>query len=332
MVPPAHHFRTLDALRGVAAVSVMLLHDDQFGASLLPGGYLAVDLFFLLSGFVIANAYSEKMSEGLSARAFLYRRAIRLWPMLALGALLGIVLHGGHAGSLMLVPNFKSPTNLFPTNPALWSLLFEVLAYTVFAFGGRKLRVPLLATIVFISAGALVLLVSRGGLLVEFGAQWQALGGGFARLGFGFAGGMLLWHLHTRAHVPARRVTSLAWAVPALFVALVMAVPSPPAGLIPLATLVLFPVLVWLALRWEAPQQWLAKRLGDLSYPLYCIHMPLLATFVHDLTSAVAMALCLPFVALALDRFVDRPARAALSRWLAPDAGLADQTRIGIST
>src|ERR1700761_6004380 len=88
LAPPdkPHAYPALDGLRGVAAIAVMLHHFRPLTAPwLFAHGYLAVDLFFLLSGFVIAHAYDARFRKGLGVPAFLVIRLIRLWPMIAFG-------------------------------------------------------------------------------------------------------------------------------------------------------------------------------------------------------------------------------------------------------
>src|SRR6185437_6209521 len=85
-----HAYATLDGLRGVAALAVVLYH---YASDLIaPHGYLAVDLFFAMSGFVIASAYEAKLKDGLDVRGFLGIRAKRLAPLWMLGAIVGFVL------------------------------------------------------------------------------------------------------------------------------------------------------------------------------------------------------------------------------------------------
>jgi len=82
-----NHFLALDALRGVAAVSVMLFHISN---GWLPCGYLAVDMFFMLSGFVLAFSYEDRLRNRMSFREFLLRRLIRLYPMIIAGSVAGL--------------------------------------------------------------------------------------------------------------------------------------------------------------------------------------------------------------------------------------------------
>ena len=327
----ASHFSTLDAMRGIAAIGVVVFHEKILGQAIMPGGYLAVDLFFMLSGFVIAHAYRGRMADGVGQRALLYLRVIRLWPMLALGAMLGIVLHGGHAGSLFLLPNPKSPLNLYPANPPLWSLLFEMFAYLAFAFGFWRAGPRLLAGIALLSASALAFLALSNGPIVDFGAHWSTVAGGLARIGFGFSAGMLLWHVWQKKS-PQRRVTNRAWILLAALVGIMAPAPmyAQPLGL--LAILVVFPIIGWFALCWELPQTRVARALGNLSYPLYCIHVPILVWLSSGPASALALFIALPCAAWLLDQFVDRPARARLSQILARETNPEGYTRIGIKT
>ena len=80
--PKKVRFLTLDALRGVGAIAVMAGHAGiVLGAYMPPFMYLAVDMFFVLSGFVLAHAYDRKFAEGLSVGAFLKARIARLYPI-----------------------------------------------------------------------------------------------------------------------------------------------------------------------------------------------------------------------------------------------------------
>ena len=90
------HYELLDGLRGVAALTVVCYHlFEAYATSHLDQrinhGYLAVDFFFLLSGFVISYAYDDRWKR-MSIREFLTRRAIRLHPMVIMGALIGAAI------------------------------------------------------------------------------------------------------------------------------------------------------------------------------------------------------------------------------------------------
>lgn len=87
----AQRYATLDGLRGVAAGLVVCYHTHLFrgSAAITPHGYLAVDFFFMLSGFVIASAYQEKLEAGFTVADFVTQRVIRLYPVALAGILLG---------------------------------------------------------------------------------------------------------------------------------------------------------------------------------------------------------------------------------------------------
>ena len=90
------HYELLDGLRGVAALLVICYHIfEGFATSPLDQhfnhGYMAVDFFFILSGFVIGYAYDDRWKTTLTLKGFFKRRLIRLHPMVIMGALLGAV-------------------------------------------------------------------------------------------------------------------------------------------------------------------------------------------------------------------------------------------------
>ena len=93
----------LDGMRGVAALAVVALHlKDSLGISAPPASYLAVDLFFMLSGFVLAQAYGARLAGPLSPWGFIRLRLIRLYPLylagLVVGAAVGLIDAGGPGG------------------------------------------------------------------------------------------------------------------------------------------------------------------------------------------------------------------------------------------
>src|ERR1700761_7106542 len=90
------HYEILDGLRGVAAVLVVIFHvletysGDRFH-QVINHGYLAVDFFFLLSGFVVAYAYDDRWGK-MTQWDFYKRRLIRLQPMVIMGSVIGAIL------------------------------------------------------------------------------------------------------------------------------------------------------------------------------------------------------------------------------------------------
>jgi hypothetical protein len=205
--------------------------------------------------------------------------------------------------------------------------LLEALAYIAFALAIPRASNRSLVLFALASAMALTYAVSSGIPLVHVGVNWSTLPPGVARLGFSFTVGVLLWRTRSgRLH--KRRVTWLAWLpVPALGVLMM----QDPGGesLVPL--LILFaaiPALVGLATSWELPTPLLGKKIGNISYPLYCIHVPLLAWSASASLPPSALAVALVLTALAVDRWVDRPARKWLASRYVRGESSADRTQI----
>jgi len=138
---------TLDGLRGIAALSVVVLHCYRyFGDFTWSSAALAVDLFFVLSGFVLAYAYEAKLPT--ASGAFLKARLIRLYPLYLVGTLLGMIealatmKYGGPAAmdratfwtslpfSLAMLP---TPWQMYPFDGVMWSIFFELFINAVWA-------------------------------------------------------------------------------------------------------------------------------------------------------------------------------------------------------
>ena len=95
-----NRYITLDAMRGIAALFVVARHFSGLrGAADPQFSFLAVDLFFLLSGFVLSFSYDERIAAGMSPAAFLMKRIIRLYPLYFLGIALGIAIALSEAGA-----------------------------------------------------------------------------------------------------------------------------------------------------------------------------------------------------------------------------------------
>jgi peptidoglycan/LPS O-acetylase OafA/YrhL len=111
---------TLDGLRGVAAVCIVVLHCYRyFGDMMWSSAALAVDLFFVLSGFVLSSAYDGRFAGGMSWRGFIKARCVRLYPLYLLGFLLGtsaeILSIHYHRGAIELSPaQFWTTAKPFP--------------------------------------------------------------------------------------------------------------------------------------------------------------------------------------------------------------------------
>lgn len=353
-----NHFLTLDLLRGVAALMVMLLHFFLFdGEPWFGSANLAVDFFFMLSGFVIAYAYEDKLRATMTPRRFLTARFVRLYPIIFLAVVIeatrhvlaALVMHGeplrpayyvAVAANLFMIPlpvDIGLNPDLFPLDPALWSLFFEAVANILYAYLFVRMSNGLLFLIV-VGSALLMLGIQADGL------TYHAIGGGekvydayvgVPRVLFSFCLGVLLFRWREENRLPTYAVGPLALSLALLIIFFPHDVFWGSLGELDIIGLV-FPVIIILGANYQ-PKGAAAKvstALGELSYPLYALHMPLVAVLLRLLTAlhvtpdpprhqGEVFVLCAGVLAcigasMALI-FFDRPARAWLSkRLLAP--------------
>jgi peptidoglycan/LPS O-acetylase OafA/YrhL len=344
LVADRRQYRTLDGLRGVAALSVVVLHTPHFFNQWhLPYSSLSVDLFFVLSGFVLAAAYETRLMEGMTAASFVRLRLIRLFPLYLLGTLLGVpvaLLAMKHSGisvdwsprlfatslplSIVMLPTPTAGQDgfLYPFNPVLWTIFFEVVVNVLYALLARFLGdTRKLTALVAISAVALVAGVLRSDTL-EGGSTWFTFMVGLSRMMFSFFCGVLVCRFRRsgKMHSSLLAVTLLAL--------LLTLLGTPHTNISGLATIIfLFPVMVLVASSVE-PREGLQRALGVLgvtSYAVYALHKPLYQILLGFLIVAspvrpesmapwIGIAyLCLVFAGCVwVDRFYDTPVR----RWL----------------
>lgn len=294
------HFAGLDQLRGVAAAAVMPMHEiGIFRPGLGPQIHanVAVDLFFMLSGFVLAFAYDRRLSDGMGWRAFMLVRLIRLYPMLVLATLLsaGVALlrlliqqQVAPGESLWLLPAgllllpagllmgdlapFRSAYDLVPFGGPSWSLLFELIASAAFATWLRRPGRAGLPLFLLALAGliALVLAAGRIGLLGTQG--YLGVPGGLFRMAVSFAIGVVLFRRGLADRFPRLPVAAAIVAGGALCCL--------PLGDAPvfdlLCVFVLFPLVICLGAQplTSATAVRVCTLLGALSYPVYLLHLP----------------------------------------------------------
>ncbi|GAB3313547.1 acyltransferase [Larkinella ripae] len=304
------HYNLLDGLRGVAALTVVCFHVfEAFATShvdqKINHGYLAVDFFFILSGFVVGYAYDDRWKT-MTSRDFLKRRFIRLHPLVVIGALIGAIVfyfQGCAAWDVSKVsvpmllvatllnaclipatPGFevRGVGEMFPLNGPSWSLLFEYIGTLLYAFVLRKLSTTALAILVVLAGCGLAVFAiwgPYGDVCVGFSLTGDNIMGGFLRLLFSFPAGLLL----SRVFKPVR-VKGTFW-IGSLSIVVLSAIPRIGGnesfwmnGLYDtLCVTVLFPLLVYLGASEKTTDlvtNRLCKFLGDLSYPLYMVHYP----------------------------------------------------------
>ena len=320
------HYALLDGLRGVAALLVVIYHifegfafaqtTNGEGSGLittLNHGHIAVDFFFMLSGFVISYAYDDRW-QSMTLGGFVKRRLIRLHPMIIMGAIIGAIsfLLGGSqqwsgASSsvgwtlvamllcMLMVPatpgasyDVRGNGEMFSLNGPQWSLFFEYLGNVLYALLIRRLSTKALATLCIV-LGALHAWIFTFNLsgYDSVGIGWTVdtinFWGGLVRMLFPFTLGMLL----ARGFHP-RKIKGAFWICSAMLLA-VFSVPyiASPAS-ISLNSLyevacigIVFPIIVWLGAcgTAEGSTGKISGLLGDLSYPLYIVHYPLMYLF-----------------------------------------------------
>lgn len=349
-----HRFHLLDAMRGLAAMLVVTYHLPPFFKqySNFPGAFLSVDFFFCLSGFVIAFSYENRLKQQMKMREFAVVRLIRLYPLYALGSLISIV-RGLHvsavyeqvhsksifalllAFAIFLIPNFvvSSATKLYPFDYPAWSLFFELAANLLYAALVRMRAAAKMLPGVCATCLAVLLWVALHRPTLDTGWSTSTVGIGLARVGFSFSAGVFLLHLY-RSRPGHRLSGTKAWigsavAVGLLLTALIYRPIVLAASIYELLVIsILFPALVYLGAICSLPANVNAffAFLGNASYPLYMLHVPLMLPF-YDKTHGplflvthtsqipwlvLIFVLFLAIVSWAVGNFFDEPVR----RWL----------------
>ena len=333
-------FHLLDAVRGLAAFAIAQRHAAYlFGTAPWPSTYLAVDLFFVLSGFVIAHSYERRLLDGMTLRRFMALRAIRLYPLYAIGLTLGTAALVGHelrspAGTVgwsvllqallsagLLLPNWYLPAIVGPR----WSLTYELVANAGYAAIVRFLTTPVLFSVTVASGAALAMLVAAN-RVIDVGWQYDQAPTALARVCFSFGFGLLLHRIHSGQ---ASRWWALASAVLAICLsALAFGLLVEDDALVIELVLVFagFPLLTMAAacLDVRGAAAAICGVLGTTSYALYIVHQPagilydvaLRRMFGNDVVPAWwvgwSFLILLGLTAWLLDRFYDGPARRRL--------------------
>lgn len=288
----------------------MLFHAGVEAPLVTARGYLAADLFFALSGFVLAHAYERKLREGLSPLAFFRARLMRIYPLFLLGAVTGYLLWPGSLLVLLMIPTPSAGDMLFSNNVPLWSLLFELIANLAWALLAVRLPLRGLVALAAVFAALFLPAVLAAGH-ADLGAFWSTALAGLARTFFSFTLGLILFRLYQRSGQVQIRAERGWLLLPVLLAILVPATADQ--ALADIATLCLgLPLIVWLGARWQVGNAWLADRIGGLSFPLYCIHAPIVALGRGSPQAVALLCAGLIAAALLLDRFYDRPVQAWL--------------------
>lgn len=376
-------YAILDGLRGVAALVVILFHGFEtyipfFGTQHINHGYLAVDFFFVLSGFVIGYAYDDRWDR-MSTWGFFKRRLIRLHPMVVAGTLFGACLFffgesdyfsliGGTEPwkfflcivlGLLMIPagtglDIRGWGETNSLNGPNWSLTFEYIGNILYAFVLRRLPTVVLGMLCVASA-FLTMNLALGWDVFGFFAQpkYDVIGGwsitpdqmyvGFSRLLYPFLCGLLISRLLPKfitkenpSGSPLGIRGGFWWA--SLLLVVLFAVPQIGGkscvadGLYQVfAIVVMFPVIVLIGAGSKTTDKRSAKwceTLGNLSYPLYITHFPLMymqmawvsshkdSPVWHHVVLNLGILLVAIGIAWAFLKLYDEPVRAWLKKKL----------------
>ncbi|MDE1192719.1 MAG: acyltransferase [Arachidicoccus sp.] len=336
------HFFALDGLRGVAAICVVIFHFSEFiypthAECVIGHGYLAVDFFFCLSGFVIGYAYDNRMQK-LGIKEFFISRIIRLHPLVVIGSVLGFlffifepskaanVYSIGQLVFFLLCSIFLMPyagmdnryNNNFGLNCPAWSLFWEYVANIFYAIILKKISKFWLTLLVIAGAIALLFVGHRAG---DIGGGWAGSNfwDGLARIAFSFPMGLLLYRMQWKSQ------SRLGFIVLAVLLIAVLCIPfiTNWNWLIEcLVTILIFPVIIVFGanIRENIIAERVCKFLGDISYPLYMTHYSLIWYFgyYHEKNKwsvtqswwiTIVGVICIIIFAYAIEVLLDTPIR-----------------------
>ena len=268
-------------------------------------GYLAVDFFFILSGFVIGYAYDDRWKT-MTVKEFIKRRIIRLHPMVVMGAVIGALLFYFQGCSVWdvskvtvtalllatfinaaLIPatpgtEIRGLGEMYPLNGPSWSLFFEYIGNILYALFIRKLSTKALKVLVACAGGALAIFSifgPYGDICAGFSLTGVEFTCGFLRLLYAFSAGLLLSRIFKPIHFKG------SFWICSLSVVVLLAVPRIGGaehlwrnGLYDTVCFALFfPLIVYGGASGRITDKYtqrMCKFLGDISYPLYMVHYP----------------------------------------------------------
>jgi peptidoglycan/LPS O-acetylase OafA/YrhL len=341
------HYPILDGLRGTAAILVVIFHLFEAFYPVpanhpMHHGYLAVDFFYLLSGFVVGYAYDDRWAKGLTVKEFFKIRLVRLHPLVILGTVVGAIAfwfdpytNGAQNVSLlkligvmlisftlMPAPDIRGWNETHPLDGPCWSLLQEYIANIIYALVGRRMSMAALWMVAVISGIALtVTAVYHGDLGTGWGFDnmWIAP----IRMLFPFFAGLLLFRTGKLIRLP------MAYPLCSLALLVLFCVPTYSfngyyeAGCI----ILIFPLIVAAAAGSNINGRWLrlCRFSGAISYPLYLMHYPFIYIYTmwvaklkstHEQVIPVVGGLFVFFILLAWAalKWYDEPVRAYLKK------------------
>lgn len=307
------HYDILDGLRGVAAFTVVAFHIFEANSKgmleqIINHGYLAVDFFFMLSGFVISYAYDDRWNR-MTTGGFFKRRLERLQPMVIIGMVIGALLFY-YADSpkwpmihtvpiwqvvvvmlvgFTLIPlppsmDIRGWQEMHPLNGPGWSLFYEYVANILYALILRRISKLVLSILTIVSAGFLIhyaVTNPNGDLMGGWTLNFEQLKIGFIRLFFPFLAGLLMART-----VRIGRINN-AFLVSSIILLIALAIPR--IGGVEgkwlngvyesIVIICIFPLIIYIGASGRISgtlTKKFSKILGNLSYPIYITHFPLI--------------------------------------------------------
>ncbi len=317
LLKTTQHFEILDGLRGIAALAVVIFHFMEwvfvdFSKNFIGHGFLAVDFFFCLSGFVIGYAYDDRIGK-MGVGEFFKSRLIRLHPLVVMGSILGllgilldpfaspIAYDAGKLAllfvcSLLLIPlplMEERAFNLFALNAPSWSLFWEYVANIFYAFVLCKVDRRSMAALTILAALGICIVSYRAGNLLGGWSKDNFLDGG-ARVAYSFLAGLFLYRSNW---IIKNRLGFIGMAI-LLFLAFIM--PGTKWNWLTETLIVLFyfPLMVSLGAGSALAPQWkkVCQFSGNISYPLYMTHYAAIWIFGNYYTNEKPPISELPYI------------------------------------
>lgn len=317
------HFEVLDGLRGIAAIIVICFHVFEAHATshydqIINHGYLAVDFFFALSGFVIGHSYDDRWDK-MSIKEFFKQRIIRLHPMIILASILGALLFYFGAGSNVeqtsigtlivctIIACFLFPLPLhieirgwgemYPINGPQWTLFFEYIANILYALFIRHFSKKILILLVFATGCLTVHFLfdnNKGDIVGGWALTKDQIYIGFIRLLYPFFSGLLLSRIKLSIRLPHPFLCC------SLIIILLLSMPRigdattiwMNAIYESMCILLLFPLIIIIGSSAKTSSgknsNSICNILGGISYPLYLIHYPFIYMYFKYIGSKEA--------------------------------------------
>ena len=359
------HYPILDGLRGVASVVVIVFHvfetftgGNRF-IQIINHGYLAVDFFFLLSGFVVAYAYDDRWSK-MTQWDFYKRRLVRLQPMVVLGSIIGAALFYFQVSpvafpniantpvwevlllmvigaTLIPVPvsmDIRGWQEMHPLDGPAWSLFFEYIANILYAVAVRRFSKLALSILVSLAACMMIgylIFGPQGDLIGGWSITGQQLFVGLTRVLYPFFAGVLLCRISGIIRIK----NAFWWS--SLLILIALSIPRIGDehhlwmnGIYDAACVIfVFPLIVSIGaggILHSARSERICKFLGDISYPLYITHYPLIYVYTawvvnnkiplgaHGLLMGLLLVIVSIAIAYASLKLYDEPVREWLKK------------------